>query len=221
MRAGDTRCASPSLVRNSRRRVIATVGARAGTSSLWVGESAVIPPYPTWLGPMRNPAAVYELLCKRFYVTRLLRQAHRRLQVLGGLMQGRTASCTSSGTERYGRRRRRRESPPAVGARQCVFLTAVEVGADATGPELRLPELLPHRPPDPEPTSPAPGWSKIGWPRVLSRELIERGVRAVVAAWWAVDDEGGTCMRQDVLQRYVGRLRNIRPGNQCGREEPP
>ncbi|WP_319455751.1 MULTISPECIES: CHAT domain-containing protein [unclassified Mycobacterium] len=164
------------------------IGARAGTAAYVVGDPRVSPPFSQLDGAAAEADAVYELLCKRFDVKKPA-TTPTALQVLAGLYEKPYRIVHIAGHGHY-------EPPPTPDGKarsgvvldNGVFLTAVEVGQMQQVPELVFLNCCHIGQTGPQAV---PRTSGVEFNRLaasVSRELIEMGVRAVVAAGWAVDD---------------------------------
>jgi len=164
------------------------IGARAGTAAYVVGDPRVSPPFSQLDGAAAEADAVYELLCKRFDVKKPA-ATPSALQVLAGLYEKPYRIVHIAGHGHY------EPSPTTDGKARSgvvldngVFLTAVEVGQMQQVPELVFLNCCHIGQTGPQAV---PRTSGVEFNRLaasVSRELIEMGVRAVVAAGWAVDD---------------------------------
>jgi tetratricopeptide (TPR) repeat protein/pimeloyl-ACP methyl ester carboxylesterase len=190
MSAGETPlCIEKGLVRQLQTSSYRPqIGARAGTSAYVVGDPKVSAPYPQLDGAASEADAVYGILKTKFDVKPPVAQP-TALQVLAGLYEKLYRIVHVAGHGQY-------EPPltPEGKARSGVvldngvFLTAVEVGQMQQVPELVFLNCCYIGQTGPEA---APRTSGVEFNRLaasVSRELIEMGVRAVVASGWAVDD---------------------------------
>ena len=183
-------CVTKGLVRQLQTaRYRQRIGARSGASAYVVGDPAVPPPYRDLPGAREEAQLVARLLRSRFDVTVLPAQAHAT-DVLAGLFAKPYRVVHLAGHGQY-------ESPEASGANarsgmvldNGLFLTAAEVGQMSQVPELVFLNCCNIGQTGPESQGLA---SSVEFNRLaasVSRELIEMGVRAVVAAGWAVRDD--------------------------------
>ena len=129
------------------------------------------------------------------------------LQVLAGLYEKPYRIVHIAGHGQY-------EPPPTPGGNarsgvvldNGVFLTAVEVGQMQQVPELVFLNCCHIGQTGPEAATRASGVEFNRLAASVSRELIEMGVRAVVAAGWAVDD-AAAALRGDVFYRRCSTAR--------------
>lgn len=182
-------CLTKGLVRQLQTsRYRPQIGARAGNEAFVVGDPIVSPPYQQLQGARAEAQAVYEKLRSAFNVTYSSEQL-TALEVLAGLFDKPYRIIHLAGHGQY-------EAPTTSGGKarsgmvldNGVFLTAVEIGQMQQVPELvflnccHIGQTGPESPP---PTA------RVEFNRLaasVSRELIQMGVRAVVAAGWAVND---------------------------------
>lgn len=190
MSAGDQPlCLAKGLVRQLQTsNYRPQIGARAGTSAYVVGDPRVSAPYSQLPGAYEEGTAVYERLRKRFDVKPPAEQP-TALQVLAGLYEKPYRIVHIAGHGQY-------EPPATTGGKarsgvvldNGVFLTAVEVGQMQQVPELVFLNCchIGQTGADAPPRASGVEFNRLA--ASVSRELIEMGVRAVVAAGWAVDD---------------------------------
>ena len=165
------------------------IGARAGTAAYVVGDPVVSPPYRQLPGAAAEADAVYEKLSTRFNVERPIKNPSA-LDVLAGLYEKPYRIVHLAGHGQY-------EPPTTAGGKarsgmvldNGVFLTAVEVGQMQQVPELVFLNCchIGQTGPEAPLRTPAVEFNRLA--ASVSRELIEMGVRAVVAAGWAVQDD--------------------------------
>lgn len=190
MSAGnEALCIDKALVRQLQTtKYRPQIGARAGTSAYVVGDPLVSAPFRQLPGAMAEAGAVYDQLRGRFDVQKPATKPSA-LEVLAGLYQKPYRIVHLAGHGHY--------EPPTTADGKArsgmvldngVFLTAVEVGQMQQVPELVFLNCCHIGQTGPEtPTrTPAVEFNRLA--ASVSRELIEMGVRAVVAAGWAVDD---------------------------------
>lgn len=191
MSAGDQPlCLAKGLVRQLQTsNYRPQIGARAGTSAYVVGDPRVSSPYSQLPGAYAEGTAVYERLRKRFEVKPPAEQP-TALQVLAGLYEKPYRIVHIAGHGQY--------EPPATAGDKArsgvvldngVFLTAVEVGQMQQVPELVFLNCCHIGQTGTDTPAHASGVEFNRLAASVSRELIEMGVRAVVAAGWAVDDD--------------------------------
>jgi CHAT domain-containing protein/esterase/lipase superfamily enzyme len=177
----------------------AHIRATTARTAFVVGDPIVSPPYQQLAGARTEAAAVNDLLKTRFDVT-YRPESLGALEVLGGLYErpyrivhlaghGQyEASSTEDGKARSG-----------MVLDNGVFLTAVEIGQMQQVPELVFLNCCHIGQTGPE----ASGTEFNRLAAGISRELIEMGVRAVVAAGWAVRDDAALyfarCFYQHML----------------------
>lgn len=162
------------------------IGARAGRAAYVVGDPMVSSPFPQLPGAQAEAAAVYAVLSRRFDVKPPLTRP-TALQVLAGLYEKPYRIVHLAGHGYY-------ESPASATADarsgmvldNGVYLTAVEVQQMQQVPELVFLNCCYLGQTGPGVTS---GVEFNRLAASVSRELIEMGVRAVVAAGWAVEDD--------------------------------
>ncbi|MBU8817758.1 CHAT domain-containing protein [Mycolicibacterium goodii] len=188
MSAGDKAlCLEKGLVRQLQTtRYRPQIGARAGTAAYVVGDPAVSPPFGQLPGASAEAAAVYDLLRARFDVDEPVDRP-TALHVLAGLYKKPYRIVHLAGHGHY-------EAPTTADGKarsgmvldNGVFLTAVEIGQMQQVPELVFLNCCHIGQTGPDETR------RVEFNRLaasVSRELIEMGVRAVVAAGWAVQDD--------------------------------
>jgi CHAT domain-containing protein/pimeloyl-ACP methyl ester carboxylesterase len=182
-------CLAKGLVRQLQTsRYRPQIGARAGTAAYIVGDPTVTPPFRQLPGARDEAIAVYGLLRKRFDVMEPEPQP-TALQVLAGLYEKPYRIVHLAGHGHY-------EPPTTAGGKarsgmvldNGVFLTAVEVGQMQQVPELVFLNCCHIGQTGPEAPARVRGVEFNRLAASVSRELIEMGVRAVVAAGWAVND---------------------------------
>lgn len=195
MSAGDDPlCIAKGLVRqlqttNYRRQI----GTRAGTSAYVVGDPKVSLPFRQLKGAEEEAGVVYDLLRTKFDVDPPLSKPSA-LEVFAGLYKRPYRIVHLAGHGHYqapetadvGSNRGRARSGMVLD--NGVFLTAVEVKQMQQVPELVFLNCchIGQTGTDVAPQTPAVEFNRLA--ASVSRELIEMGVRAVVAAGWAVDD---------------------------------
>lgn len=187
MSRGDTAlCLEKAIIRQLQTaRYRPQIGARAGKAAYVVGDPLVSAPLTQLPGAQAEADAVYAVLSKRFDVKKPLTRP-TALQVLAGLYEKPYRILHLAGHGYY-------ESPATAGedARSGmvldngVYLTAVEVQQMQQVPELVFLNCCYLGQTGPESSS---GVEFNRLAASVSRELIEMGVRAVVAAGWAVED---------------------------------
>ncbi len=194
MSAGDKPlCLSKALVRQLQTsNYRPQIGARAGTAAYIVGDPLVSPPFRQLKGAEDEAAAVHELLGTKFDVGEKPLKKPTALEVLAGLYRKPYRIVHLAGHGHY-------EPPTTAGGKarsgmvldNGVFLTAVEVGQMQQVPELVFLNCCHIGQTGPESVAmsrtPAVEFNRLA--ASVSRELIEMGVRAVVAAGWAVRDD--------------------------------
>ena len=190
MSAGDKPlCLTKALVRQLQTsNYRPQIGARAGTAAYVVGDPLVSPPFRQLPGAADEAVAVHGLLSAKFDVNELLSKP-TALEVLAGLYKKPYRIVHLAGHGHY-------ESPTTPGGKarsgmvldSGLFLTAVEVGQMQQVPELVFLNCchIGQTGPQAAPRTPAVEFNRLA--ASVSRELIEMGVRAVVAAGWAVED---------------------------------
>ena len=180
------------------------IGARAGTSAYVVGDPLVSPPFKQLPGAAAEASAVYDKLCGRFKVEKPATKP-TALQVLAGLYAKPYRIVHLAGHGHY-------EPPTTAGGEarsgmvldNGVFLTAVEVGQMQQVPELVFLNCCHIGQTGPEA---APRTSSVEFNRLaasVSRELIEMGVRVVVAAGWAVRDDAAKEFAESFYELMLG-----------------
>ena len=181
------------------------IGARAGTAAYVVGDPLVSPPFRQLSGAAAEARVVYDQLRGRFVVDEPMTRP-TALDVLAGLYKKPYRIVHLAGHGHY-------EPPTTAGGKarsgmvldNGVFLTAVEVGQMQQVPELVFlncchigqtgPEVAASR-------TPAVEFNRLA--ASVSRELIEMGVRAVVAAGWAVKDDAAKEFAQKFYENMLG-----------------
>lgn len=187
---GKALCLEKGLVRQLQTtRYRPQIGARAGTAAYVVGDPVVSAPFRQLPGAKAEAEAVYAMLRARFDVEEPVDRP-TALDVLAGLYKKPYRIVHLAGHGHY--------EPPATADGKArsgmvldngVFLTAVEVGQMQQVPELvflnccHIGQTGPDAPRAVE-------FNRLA--ASVSRELIEMGVRAVVAAGWAVEDDAAT-----------------------------
>ena len=179
-------CTRMGMVRQLQTGTYRTrIAATTVRTAFVLGNPLVSPPFSSLPGAEQEAVAVYERLKDRFAVELLTGQP-TALAVLGRLFAQPYRVVHIAGHGYY-------EPPQAAGERSRsgvvldngVFLTAVEIGQMLQVPELvflnccSLGQIGPEHARDVE-------FNRLA--ASVSRELIEMGVRAVVAAGWAVRD---------------------------------
>src|SRR4029453_17345658 len=181
-------CVEKGLVRQLQTaRYRHQIGARAGQVAYVVGDPLVTPPYKQLAGARAEALEITKLLRGQFEVPEPKNQPSA-LEVLSGLYERPYRIVHLAGHGQY-------ESPATPGGKartgmvldNGVFLTAVEIGQMQQVPELVFLNCCHIG---------QTGAEGVDYPWVdfnrlaasVSRELIEMGVRAVVAAGWAVRD---------------------------------
>lgn len=205
MSAGETPlCIDKGLVRQLQTSSYRPqIGARAGTSAYVVGDPKVSAPYSPLAGAADEAVAVYGILKTKFEVKPPVPQP-TALQVLTGLYERPYRIVHIAGHGQY-------EQPLTPGGKaRCgvvldngVFLTAVEVGQMQQVPELVFLNCCYIGQTGPET---APRTSGVEFNRLaasVSRELIEMGVRAVVASGWAVDDAAAAHFAKTFYRKMI------------------
>jgi len=169
------------------------IGTRAGKEAYVVGDPKVSAPFQQLPGAAEEAKSVYELLRTKFKVEEPLSKP-TALEVLAGLYQKPYRIVHLAGHGYY-------QSPTTADGKarsglvldNGIYLTAVEVKQMQQVPELVFLNCCHIGQTGPEDAgSVAPGSPVVEFNRLaasVSRELIEMGVRAVVAAGWAVRDD--------------------------------
>ena len=181
------------------------IGARAGTAAYVVGDPLVSPPFRQLPGAAAEAGVVYDQLHGRFDVEKPMPNP-TALQVLAGLYAKPYRIVHLAGHGHY-------EPPTTAGDKarsgmvldNGVFLTAVEVGQMQQVPELVFLNCCHIGQTGPEaaaPRTPAVEFNRLA--ASVSRELIEMGVRAVVAAGWAVKDDAAKEFAQKFYEYMLG-----------------
>ena len=185
---GKPLCIAKALVRQLQTtNYRPQIGARAGTAAYVVGDPLVSPPFRQLSGAAAEARVVYDQLHGRFDVDEPMKRP-TALDVLAGLYKKPYRIVHLAGHGHY-------EPPTTAGGKarsgmvldNGVFLTAVEVGQMQQVPELVFLNCCHIGQTGPEaaaPRTPAVEFNRLA--ASVSRELIEMGVRAVVAAGWAV-----------------------------------
>jgi CHAT domain-containing protein len=197
MSAGDKPlCVAKGMVRQLQTsNYRPQIGTRAGTAAFVVGDPKVAAPFQQLPGAEAEAKTVYEILRNRFEVQQPLSRPSA-LELLAGLYEKPYRIVHLAGHGEY-------KAPTAADDKarsglvldNGLFLTAVEVGQMQQVPELvflNCCHIGQTGPEDTTGTSVAPGAQTVEFNRLaasVSRELIEMGVRAVVAAGWAVRDD--------------------------------
>jgi CHAT domain-containing protein len=183
-------CVAKGLVRQLQTaRYRPHIGARSGALAYVVGDPLVSPPYQQLSGARDEAKLVYELLSSQFKVTYSPDQP-TALDVLAGLYARPYRIVHLAGHGQY-----QAATVPGTTARSGmvldngVFLTAVEIGQMPQVPELVFLNCCHIGQTGPEVTGNPPSVQFNRLAASVSRELIEMGVRAVVAAGWAVRDD--------------------------------
>jgi tetratricopeptide (TPR) repeat protein len=181
------------------------IGARAGTAAYVVGDPLVSPPFRQLEGAAAEAHVVYDQLRGRFDVEEPLTRP-TALEVLAGLYEKPYRIVHLAGHGHY--------EPPTIAGGKArsgmvldngVFLTAVEVGQMQQVPELVFLNCCHIGQTGPEaaaPRTPAVEFNRLA--ASVSRELIEMGVRAVVAAGWAVKDDAAKEFAQKFYENMLG-----------------
>lgn len=190
MSAGDKPlCVAKSLVRQLQTaRFRPQISARAGMAAYVVGDPRVTPPLKQLPGARDEAETVYKFLSQRFDIDPPAARP-TALDVLAGLYEKPYRIVHLAGHGQY-------EPPSTKGGRarsglvldNGVFLTAVEIGQMQQVPELVFLNCCHIGQTGPQSSAPGNGVEYNRLAASISRELIEMGVRAVVAAGWAVDD---------------------------------
>ena len=208
MSAGDKPlCITKAMVRqlqtsNYRRQI----GARAGTAAYIVGDPLVSAPFRQLGGAQDEAAAVHALLGTKFDVGEKPVKKPTALEVLAGLYEKPYRIVHLAGHGHY-------EPPTTAGGKarsgmvldNGIFLTAVEVGQMQQVPELVFLNCCYIGQTGPE-DAPAPRTQAVQFNRLaasVSRELIEMGVRAVVAAGWAVRDDAAKVFAEEFYRSML------------------
>jgi CHAT domain-containing protein/pimeloyl-ACP methyl ester carboxylesterase len=180
------------------------IGARAGTAAYVVGDPRVGPPYRQLSGAAAEARAVYDQLRNRFDVDEPITQP-TALDVLAGLFKKPYRIVHLAGHGHY--------EPPTTPDGKArsgmvldngVFLTAVEVGQMQQVPELVFLNCchIGQTGAEAVPTKPAVEFNRLA--ASVSRELIEMGVRAVIAAGWAVKDDAAKDFATVFYEKMLG-----------------
>lgn len=177
------------------------IGARAGTSAYIVGDPLVSAPFRQLPGAAAEALVVYDQLRGRFDVEEPATQPSA-LSVLAGLYQKPYRIVHLAGHGHY-------EPPATAGAKarsgmvldNGVFLTAVEIAQMQQVPELVFLNCCHIGQTGPEAT-PRVEFNRLA--ASISRELIEMGVRAVVAAGWAVEDDAAKAFAERFYENMLG-----------------
>lgn len=206
MSAGDKAlCLDKALVRQLQTtNYRPQIGARAGTAAYVVGDPLVSPPFNQLPGAMAEAGAVYDLLRGRFDVDKPVAKP-TALEVLAGLYRKPYRIVHLAGHGYY--------EPPATADGRArsgmvldngVFLTAVEVGQMQQVPELVFLNCchIGQTGPEAPARTPAVEFNRLA--ASVSRELIEMGVRAVVAAGWAVKDDAAKEFAEKFYECMLG-----------------
>lgn len=182
------------------------IGARAGTAAYVVGDPRVSPPFRQLPGAAAESSAVYDKLRGRFDVEKPMTNP-TALDVLAGLYAKPYRIVHLAGHGHY-------EPPTTAGGTarsgmvldNGVFLTAVEVRQMQQVPELVFLNCchIGQTGPEAAPRTPAIEFNRLA--ASVSRELIEMGVRAVVAAGWAV--------RDDAAKEFAGMFYDLMLGGE-------
>ena len=200
-------CLAKGLVRQLQTsRYRPQIGARAGTAAYVVGDPVVSPPFQQLAGAREEARAVQRMLRARFEVTYRDEQL-TALEVLSGLFARPYRIVHLAGHGHY-------EAPTTPGAKarsgmvldSGIFLTAVEIQQMQQVPELVFLNCCHIG--QTGPAAPRGAGGGVEFNRLaasVSRELIEMGVRAVVAAGWAVNDAAAQGVRGGLLRRNAGR----------------
>jgi tetratricopeptide (TPR) repeat protein len=187
---GEPLCVAKGLVRQLQTtRYRPHLGARATQVAYVVGDPIVSAPFRQLPGARAEARAVAEMLRGQFEVT-YQEEPMTALDVLAGLYAKPYRIVHLAGHGHY-------ESPTTPGGTarsgmaldNGVFLTAVEIGQMQEVPELVFLNCchIGQTGPETPGTSSAVEFNRLA--ASVSRELIEMGVRAVVAAGWAVRDD--------------------------------
>lgn len=206
MSAGDKAlCLDKALVRQLQTsNYRPQIGARAGTAAYVVGDPLVSPPFNQLPGAMAEASAVYDLLRGRFDVDKPVTKP-TALEVLAGLYRKPYRVVHLAGHGYY--------EPPVTADGKArsgmvldngVFLTAVEVGQMQQVPELVFLNCCHIGQTGPEAPAQRPTVEFNRLAASVSRELIEMGVRAVVAAGWAVKDDAAKEFAQKFYECMLG-----------------
>ncbi|MFY9918741.1 MAG: CHAT domain-containing protein [Mycobacterium sp.] len=197
MSAGDKPlCVAKGLVRQLQTsNYRPQIGTRAGTAAFVAGDPKVGAPFRQLPGAEAEAKAVYEILRKGFEVEQPLSKPSA-LELLAGLYEKPYRIVHLAGHGDYKRATTADDKARSgLVLDNGVFLTAVEVGQMQQVPELvflNACHIGQTGPEDTTGTSVAPSAQTVEFNRLaasVSRELIEMGVRAVVAAGWAVRDD--------------------------------
>ena len=199
-------CIAKSLVRQLQTtNYRPQIGARAGTAAYVVGDPLVSPPFRQLSGAAAEARVVYDRLRGRFDVDEPMTRP-TALDVLAGLYKKPYRIVHLAGHGHY-------EPPTTAGVKarsgmvldNGVFLTAVEVGQMQQVPELVFLNCCHIGQTGPEaaaPRTPAVEFNRLA--ASVSRELIEMGVRAVVAAGWAVKDDAAKEFAEKFYENMLG-----------------
>lgn len=200
-------CVAKALVRQLQTAQFRPqISARAGKAAYVVGDPRVTPPLKQLNGARNEALAVYELLADddRFEVNEPAEHP-TALDVLAGLYEKPYRIVHLAGHGQY-------EPPDSKGGRarsglvldNGVFLTAVEIGQMQQVPELVFLNCCHLGQTGAEH---GPQVNRVDYNRLaasISRELIEMGVRAVVAAGWAVDDAAAPKFAEEFYRAMLG-----------------
>lgn len=180
------------------------IGARAGALAYVVGDPMVSPPYRQLPGAREEAKQVFDLLRPRFDVT-FLPEHSNALNVLAGLYSKPYRVVHLAGHGQY-------EAPTRPGDKarsgmvldNGVFLTAVEIGQMSQVPELVFLNCchIGQTGPEVQGTPSSVEFNRLA--ASVSRELIEMGVRAVVAAGWAVRDDVAKVFAATFYEKMLG-----------------
>jgi CHAT domain-containing protein len=183
-------CARIGLVRQLQTaRFRPHIRATTTRTAYVVGDPVVSAPYRQLKGAKDEAKAVYDLLSTRFDVEPPVENPSA-LEVLGGLFKRPYRILHLAGHGQY-------EPPTTPGGKarsgmvldNGVFLTAVEIGQMQQVPELVFLNCCYIGQTGPQQPSLVTGVEFNRLAASVSRELIEMGVRAIVAAGWAVRDD--------------------------------
>jgi CHAT domain-containing protein len=205
MSAGDKPlCLAKHLVRQLQTASYRPqIGARAGTAAYVVGDPKVSPPFNQLPGAEKEASAVYDLLRTEFEVEQTPSKPSA-LEVLAGLYKKPYRIVHLAGHGYY--------EPPTTAIEKArsgmvldngVFLTAVEIQQMQQVPELVFLNCCHIGQTGPEPVR----TNGVEFNRLaasVSRELIAMGVRAVVAAGWAVEDAAAKLFAETFYRRMLG-----------------
>jgi pimeloyl-ACP methyl ester carboxylesterase/tetratricopeptide (TPR) repeat protein len=198
-------CIAKSLVRQLQTtNYRPQIGARAGTAAYVVGDPLVSSPFRQLSGAAAEAHVVYGQLRGRFDVDEPMKRP-TALDVLAGLYKKPYRIVHLAGHGHY-------EPPTTAGGKarsgmvldNGVFLTAVEVGQMQQVPELVFLNCchIGQTGPQAVPATPAVEFNRLA--ASVSRELIEMGVRAVVAAGWAVKDDAAKEFAEKFYENMLG-----------------